>query len=180
MSLLLLVVVMVAVVNPFRVRLGLPDAAGPGVVALGAGFAVAGVGLLAVGADPVLRALQISPETYLIAAGVVAILAAGRTLFFPVPFPEPALAGWKAALWPIAFPALLTPEVIALALGLPGQRGAGTTTLAAAGAVALVVALATWRPGEPGRRLLVASTRLAAAVLAISGVWMMIEGIRDV
>lgn len=179
MSTWLLAVVMIVVVNPFRMRLGLPDRP-PAVTALGVLAAIGGVAGLAAAADPVLRALEISPETYLIAAGVVAILAAGRTLFFPVPYPEPPLPGARAALWPIAYPGFLAAEVVAIALALPGQRGVMATTLAAAAAGTAVVALSWWRPGDIGRRLLVAGARLAAVVLAVAGVWMMIEGIRDV
>ena len=84
MSVVLLVVAMVTAVNPFRSRLGLrsePVAMTPLVVGVAAGLG--GVALLAVLAPDLLSALQITPETFLIAGGLVAIVAGARSLFFP-------------------------------------------------------------------------------------------------
>ena len=110
----------------------------------------------------------------------VAIIAGARTVFFPEPFPEPALGGWRAGLWPLAFPRLLSAEVIALALALPGQRGAGMTLAAAAVGAVAAGAMARFRSDGTVRRVHAALGAIAGAVLAVVGIWMMIEGIRDV
>ncbi len=177
----LLIMAMVAAVNPWRTRVGLGTARYPAsAVGVGVLTALGGVALLGVVSAPLLESLQITPETYLIAAGLVAIIAGARTLFFPEPFPEPALRGWRSGLWPLAFPRLLSPEVIALSLAIPGQRGSGWMVAAAAIGVVAAGLLALWGSDGTARRLHTALGAVAGAVLVVAGIWMMIEGIRDV
>lgn len=181
MSVVLLVVAMVTAVNPFRSRLGLrsePVAMTPLVVGVAAGLG--GVALLAVLAPDLLSALQITPETFLIAGGLVAIVAGARSLFFPRPFDEPPLPGWREGLWPIAFPRILSPEVVVLAIALVPQRGTGTTIAAVAMGVGAFALLARVKVAGWTERLLVACGAVAATLLITVGIWMMIEGIRDV
>lgn len=181
MSMLLLAGVMIAAVNPFRVRLGIgEDRPSPIAVSVGAGIALAIVAAVAASSDGVLGALEISPETYLIAAGVVAVLAGGRGIFFPTPVPEPSLPGWRAGLWPIAYPHLLAPEVLAITLAVPGQRGVGATIVAGAVAIGLAALAGLVRLGSWRIRVAAAAGRLLATSLVVAGIWMVIEGIRDV
>jgi len=181
MSVGLLVVAMVVAVNPFRSRLGLrPEPVSALPLAVGVGAGVAGVAVLAASAPGLLSALQITPETFLIAGGLVAIVAGARTMFFPQPFDEPPLPGWREGVWPIAFPRILSPEVIALSLALVSQEGAGTTVAAAAAGVGGFAVLARTRVGERAGRLLAALGAVAGMLLIAVGVWMMIEGVRDV
>ena len=181
MSGLLLITAMVAAVNPFRSRIGLgPDPYHLPAVATGVAAALSGVALLAAGSASLLESLQITPETFLIAAGLVAIIAGARDLFAPQPFVEPTLAGWRSGLWPLAFPRLLSPEVVALSLALPSQRGVGFTIGAAAMGLMAVGILAMLRTSDRTTRLYAALGAIAGMVLVVVGVWMMIEGIRDV
>ena len=53
---------------------------------------------------PLLEALDVSDPSFRIAAGIVAVLAGAADLFRRPPAPEPALAGWRAALVPVAIP----------------------------------------------------------------------------
>lgn len=175
----LLLAAMVAAVNPARSRTGMERAPWPALV-IGGAAGVAGVGLLAVVADGLLRLLEISPETFLIAAGLVAVVAGARTMLFPMASPESPLRGPWQGLWPIAFPRILSPEVMALALALVSQRGVGAVTTASAVGVALLMALGGVGVSERGRRVLAAVGGVAGAVLCVVGIWMMIEGIRDV
>lgn len=177
----LLVVAMVAAVNPFRSRVGLaaPRIPIPATV-VGAVVGMAGVAALAAVAASLLDLLQITPETFLIAAGLVAIVAGARTIFFPVPAEEPALPGWRQGLWPMAFPRILSPEVIALSLGLASQNGVTALVGAAAGGIAALVLLGGFSFGERGNRVLTAVGGVLGMLLVVVGIWMMIEGIRDV
>lgn len=177
----LLLTAMVAAVNPFRSRLGLGAAALPPLaIGLGAAGGLAGVALLAAGASGLLEALQITPETFLIAGGLVAIVAGARTIFFPRPADEPLLSGWRAGLWPLAFPRILSPEVIALSLALASQRGVGDTVMAGAIGVGLLAGLARRPLGDRASRVLAAVGGVAGMLLIAVGIWMMIEGIREV
>ena len=176
----LLVVAMVAAVNPFRSRVGLREAIPLPAMAVGAAVGIGGVALLAAVAASLLDALQITPETFLIAAGLVAIIAGARTMFFPRPMVEPALSGWREGLWPIAYPRILSPEVMALSLALVSQRGVAPTVGAAAGGVVVLALLTRLRLTERTTRVLAALGTLAGMLLVVAGVWMMIEGIRDV
>lgn len=177
----LLITAMVVAVNPFRARVGLgwepyrPQAVATGVVA-----SLSGVALLAAVSAQLLESLEITPETFLLAAGLVAIIAGARDLFVPQPFVEPILEGWRSGLWPLAFPRLLSPEVIALSLALPSQRGIGFTIGAAAVGVVATGLLALIRIGDRKCRFFAALGAIAGMVLVVVGVWMMIEGIRDV
>ena len=80
---------------------------------LGAALVIAaGAGLVAVSTE-LLDAIEVTPETYRIAAGTVAALVGMRVVVFPGRAEEPQLNGMWASVVPVAFPLLLTPELIA-------------------------------------------------------------------
>jgi small neutral amino acid transporter SnatA (MarC family) len=145
-----------------------------------AGGAIGGlVVILAVlAADPLLDLLDVSAPSFRLAAGIVAAVAGVADLFRRPPAPEPALPGWRAALVPIAIPAVLRPALLVLALGagadervLPGVRAM------LLGIALLAVIVAAWpTEGAPGRALTWAS-RLFAAGLMAGGVLLAIDGI---
>jgi small neutral amino acid transporter SnatA (MarC family) len=179
----LLAVAMVAAVNPFRTRLGLPEAerrVPVGSYALGAALALAVVGLLGWVSGPILDALEVSPEMFIIAAGFVALLGAARSFLAPVPREEPSLEGLGSALWPIAFPRLLLPEVLMLAIALSAIRGVAVAVVGMVIGLAVTATLAPFGPGERGRRVLAALGTVLAATLVVAATWMIIEGVRDV
>jgi small neutral amino acid transporter SnatA (MarC family) len=180
----LLGVAYLAAVNPARTRLGLPEVstrrAGTAVTVLGSIVALGAILGLAWLSGPLLEALEITPETFRIAAGLVAVVAGIAVLWRTQPGQEPALPGWRAALWPIAFPRLLAPEVAALALTTGSKEGVPRTVAAAAVVLSIVVVLAPLRrAGIPGGAL-VWTGRMLAVLLVAVGVFLMIDGIRDV
>ena len=181
MSPWLLAAAMAAAVNPFRSRVGL-GAKPLAVPAVATGVAVSTgvVTLLAAASASLLAALQITPETFLLAAGLVAIIAGARTMFVPRPVEEPALPGWRQGLWPLAFPRILSPEVIALSLGLVAPGGAAPVVAAAVGGVIALAMLSRVGLTEHTTGLLTALGTVLGMVLVVVGIWMMIEGIRDV
>lgn len=181
---LLLGVAYLAVLNPPRTRLALPetpqDLARPGVLAVGSLVALAGLWALAGWSGPVLDALQITPETFRLAAGIVAGIAGLRTMVVPRPSEEPVPEGRRAALWPVAFPRLLTPEVVALALTTGSQEGAAATLAAAACGLVVVNGLGLLPRRDMADRVLLRVGRLISVLLMIVAVFLVVDGIRDV
>jgi hypothetical protein len=189
-----LVIIAVAVVNPLRVRRLLAasgDAApasgragwrgGPAIRAL-TGAAVTAAGLVAVAAvaDPLLRGIDVSPPTALIAAGLVAGLTAVGDFLRPrvEPWATPAAnpSGRLAPVVPVAVPGLLRPAAVLLVLALAADVGFATGLAVAAGAVACAAAAARPATREPGW-LDAVLWRAVAAVAIVGAVDLMIDGI---
>jgi len=180
---LLLLVAVVAAVNPCRARGALPESSAARVrpipLVVGGALLILTVAGLAWWSGPLLDSLQITSETFKIAAGFVAVLAAGYAFVVAVPAPEPELTGWRAGIWPVWYPRLLGPEVMFLAVTAGTGSGVMATTAASAAAVAALGALAPVR-GPVARRVLVWLGRLFAAALVLAGIWLTVDGIRDV
>jgi small neutral amino acid transporter SnatA (MarC family) len=174
MSLAFLVVAFVAAVNPCRTRLGY---GGPwATVALGCAVALAAGAALAAAGGTVLDAIDVSPESFRLAAGLILAVEGARTLVWPRPSVEPELRGLAAAVVPVAFPLLLQPSVVALALAAGGDETAGKAILALAVALAVTAAAAAVRTGD----LLVAGSRLLGALELAAGVALAVDAITDV
>lgn len=180
----LLVVAVVAALNPFRTRLGLPE--GPFGRArwtpLLVGLPLGTVSLVALAwvSGPLLTVLEVSPETFLIAAGLVAGLAGGWALGFRRPAAEPELDGWWAGLWPVAYPRIMRPEAMGLAIAAGSMNGVAATGGAVVLGVALLGVLGAVPRGPVSSATLAWLGRVMAATLVVVGVWLMIEGIREV
>jgi multiple antibiotic resistance protein len=177
---------LVLALNPARAAFTVPRAGrSPRIVA---GLAAVGglIGALAVCAvaaagDPLLDALDVSEPSFRIAAGIVGGLAGAADLFRRPTAPEPALAGWGAALTPVAIPVVARPGLLVLALGAGADQG----VLVSAGAMAMGIALLTglavgWPTEGPGGRGLRWASRLLAAALVACGVILAIDGVLDV
>jgi small neutral amino acid transporter SnatA (MarC family) len=128
--------------------------------------------------DPLLELLDVSEPSFRLAAGIVAAVAGAADLFRRPPGPEPALPGWRAALVPIAIPAVARPALLVLALG----AGADDRVLASVRAMLLGIALLTvlaafWPTEGPHGRALRWAGRLLAAGLVACGVILAIDGI---
>jgi small neutral amino acid transporter SnatA (MarC family) len=175
--------VLLLALNPARAAFGVPRAGrSPREVAelaalggVAGGVAVCAAALLG---DPLLDALGVSESSFRIAAGIVAALTGAIDVFRRPPGPEPALAGWRAALVPVAVPLVARPALIVLALG----AGADSGVLVAVGAMAVGVGLLTavaaaWPLVGPRGRVLRWATRLLALGLVASGVLLALDGI---
>ena len=180
----LLGIAYLAAVNPLRTRLGLPEHEGGrarvGVLAAGALLALGGVFALAGWSRPILDSLEVSPETFRLAAGIVIAVAAMVTLAKPRPTEEPEAGGAVAALWPVAYPRLLSVEVVALALTTGTKEGVAATLVAAAAAFGITVGLGALRRTGFADRVLLNTGRLIVVLLVIVAVFLMVDGIRDV
>jgi small neutral amino acid transporter SnatA (MarC family) len=183
MSTLLLVITFVAAVNPARIHPALPAAgtwrARVAVTALGAALVlVVLVGLAAV-ANSLLDALDIDEASFRIAAGLVLLVAGGRDLLLRPPAAEPALAGWRAALVPVAIPLLFRPEIAVLAIAAGADDGLAATAGAAVSAFALTV-ISARAPSELSQSAMRARdwlARLTATVLVVTAVDLAVDGI---
>ena len=128
-----------------------------------------------------LDALDVSAPAFRTAAGVLAVLAGAADLFRRPPRPEPALAGRRAALVPVAIPLVARPALLVMALGAGADRGVLVAVGAMAIGVALLTALAARCPIDgPGGRALRWAARLLAAGLVACGVLLAIDGVLDV
>jgi small neutral amino acid transporter SnatA (MarC family) len=184
MTYALLVLAYLAAVNPGRLRLSMPKRPGgqtTSVEMLAASALV--LGLVAVGlvtAEPLLDALRISPESFRIAAGLVVALVGGWVMLFPSRHEEPELAGWGVVLVPLAFPLLITPELVALAIASGADEPFGSAFTAAAIGLAAGAAVGFVRRVGAADAILRGFSRLAGLGLVVVGIWMIIDGIRDV
>jgi small neutral amino acid transporter SnatA (MarC family) len=177
---------LVLALNPARGAFGVPRAGRSslsvlGVAALGGLIGGLAVCAAAAAGDPLLEALDVSDPSFRVAAGIVAGLAGAADLFQRPPPPEPAFAGWGAALVPVAIPVVARPALLLMALGAGAER----TVLVSVGAmlvgIAAFTALAAEWPGEgPGGRVLRWAGRLLAAGLVACGVVLTVDGILDV
>jgi small neutral amino acid transporter SnatA (MarC family) len=177
------VAALVLALNPARAAFGVPRAgrSARSVVGVGAvGGLIGGLAVCAaaIAGGPLLEALDVSEPSFRIAAGVVATLAGAADLFRRPPSPEPAPAGWRAALIPVAIPVVARPALLVVALGAGADRG----ILVSAGAMALGVALLTaliagWPTEGPRGRVLRWAGRLLAAALVACGVILALDGI---
>jgi small neutral amino acid transporter SnatA (MarC family) len=171
MSFGLLLAAFLGAVNPCRARLALPVRRE--VVGLGALAALAVAAALAALGSTALVALDISPESLRLAAGLVLAVEGARALVWPQPATEPELQGLGAALIPVAFPLLLQPGVVVLALAAGGEgveaRGIGAL------AIALLLAAVL-----PACALLPAGARLLGALEIVAGAALAVKAISDV
>ncbi len=175
--------VLLLALNPARAAFGIPRAgrSARDVVRLAAtGGAIGGLAVCAAAAagGPLLEALDVSEPSFRTAAGIVAAVAGAIDLFRRAPRPEPALAGWRAALVPVAFPVVARPALLVVALGAGADQGVLVSAGAMAAGVALVTALVARSPAESaGGRGQVWAARLLAAALVAGGVILTLDGV---
>lgn len=167
-----------AAVNPCRTRLALPGSRAA--LVLGSLVALAAGAALAVAGDVLLEALDVSPESFRLAAGLVLGLEGARALLSPRPPREPELPGLGAALVPVAFPLLLQPGVVMLALAAGADDVAGRAVGALCVAFAVVVLAGAVRVEGRGEALLAAGARLVGALEVGLGVALAVDALRDV
>jgi small neutral amino acid transporter SnatA (MarC family) len=179
---------LVAALNPFRAALGVPrrhrDRSGAptaaGIAALGGAAGAVGVLAVTLAGDRLLDLLDVSDPAARIAAGTVAVIAGGADLVRRPPSPEPALAGWGAALVPVAAPLVVRPALILAGVSAHADRGIGVVVVALAIAVAALAATATAPTSGASGRALRWAARLTAAALVATSVLLVVDGVLDV
>ena len=181
MSTLLVYLAMIAAVNPLRLRAALPGGetrAAPWPLIGGSTLTLAAGGVLALWADSLLDALDVTPETFRIAAGMVAALVGFRVLVAPGRAREPELGGRASAVVPVAFPLLITPQLALMTTSFAASESVGEAIGSLAASLLLTVGLGMVVHRRAG--LWLAGARLLAGILILAGVALIVEGIRDV
>jgi small neutral amino acid transporter SnatA (MarC family) len=179
-------IVLVLALNPARAAFAVPRAGRPPrgaveVAALGGAIGALAVCVASAVADPLLDALDVSDPSFRVGAGIVAGLAGALDLFRAPPKPEPALRGRRAALVPVAIPAIARPALVVVALSAGADQGVLVTAGAMAAAVAILTGLvATSRTDGTSGRIVRWASRLLAAALVAGGAVLTIDGIKDV
>lgn len=168
----------VAAVNPCRQRLVMPERLA--VVALGCLLSLGAVACIAALGGALLEGLDISPESFRLGAALVLALEGARFLLFARPGAEPELAGLKAALVPVAFPLLLTPGVVALAIAAGGDDVEPEAVGGLSIGLALVLGVGLVPRGPRADPLLMAAGRLFGALEIAAGVALAVGAVRDV
>jgi small neutral amino acid transporter SnatA (MarC family) len=150
--------------NAGRVALGLGEGRAPRrTLAVVVGVGAAMVLVLALVADPLLDALDISPGSFRIAAGIVLAAMGAATVVHPRP------GGPAGAL-------LVTPDLACMAIAAAADEGVGPALGAGAIALALVAALALPPRLAPAGR----AAPFLAALAVVVGVALVVSGVRDV
>ncbi|HEX2466859.1 MAG TPA: hypothetical protein VHJ54_01510 [Solirubrobacterales bacterium] len=172
--------------NPARAAFGVPRAGrsprdSVSLAAVGGALGGLGVCVVAAAADPLLDALDVSDPSFRVAAGIVVGIAGAVDLVRRPPVPEPALAGWRAALVPVAVPLVARPALLVAALGAGADHDVLVSAAAMAVGIALLTALTAWSPTDgPGGRVLRWTGRLMAAGLIACGTILTVDGVLDV
>jgi small neutral amino acid transporter SnatA (MarC family) len=185
-SALLWAAALLLALNPARAAFAIPRAGqapreAVGLAVLGGALGGAAVCLVAAAGDPLLDALDVSEPSFRLAAGVVAAVAGIADLFRRPPSPEPALPGWRAALIPVAIPAVARPALLVMAIGAGADRSALVAVAAMVAAVGLLAGLTAWCPTDgPRGRALGWARRLLAVGLVACGVLLAVDGLLDV
>jgi small neutral amino acid transporter SnatA (MarC family) len=177
---------LVLALNPARAAFGVPRAGRSPRSAVGvaaAGGAIGGLAVCAAAAagGPLLEALDVSEPSFRIAAGIVAAVTGAADLFRRPPPPEPALAGWRAALIPVAIPVVARPALLVMALGAGADQDVLVSVGAMATGVAVLIGVVAGSPTDgPADRALWWTGRLLAAALLAGGVILTVDGVMDV
>ncbi len=178
-----LAVIALAAVNPPRVRRLVGRV--PVATAVAGSIAAGGVtALVAAAGAPLLRALDVSPATGLIGAGLVVALMGVVDAVRPPGGPFAAAGPGQGLLIPLLMPALLRPAVALLALTVAAEGGWGAgaavaAAVAAAGAVALLPSSGGDRPAW-GAALGEAARWGVAAVAIAGGIDLAVHGLLGV
>ncbi len=205
MNTLRLIVFLLAVANPFHSAallapglLGSERGTRLRVVGIGAAVAAAVAIVLALVADDVLDALDVTSPTFRLGAGVVIAATGVRSaLIAPKPWAEGLRGGRLSMLVPVAFPVLFTPELAVASVSYSADRGTGATVVAIAVALAVFAGLAVTGAGwsasavatpdgsaSPGARRadpwLGAAGRVMGALAVVLGIALVVDGIFDV
>lgn len=133
----------------------------------------------AAGADWFLDALDIEPESFRVAAGVVMMTVGAFAIWRGAPEPVGSDNGYDAALFPVAIPLLVTPAGLAAAITYGADDGASKAIMALVIPLALGVGLIA----AGSKRLLPALdavTRVTGALLVAVAAGLIVDGVRAI
>lgn len=147
--------------------------------AIGLAIAVAAYAVAAYGAARALDGLDIEPESFRVAAGIVMAAVGVLAIWRGAPGFEGEETGWQSAVFPLALPLLVSPAGLVAAVTYGADDGGGTAfgalsvSLAIAG-ILLVVSQGRWVPA------LDAVARLTGALLVVVAAGLVVDGVRAI
>jgi small neutral amino acid transporter SnatA (MarC family) len=166
-----------AAVNPLAVAVALWPRERRPTMAVAAAIACTAAIVSAAASGPILDALDVTPGTFRVAAGLVLGLVGARWLIAGVPSVAaegPAGGAGRVAV-PLLFPVLVTPQLVMVSMSTGADHGISIVAAGAAAslAVAWVAAVVTKRHRAgwtAGVRLVAALAVAVALALAVDGV----------
>lgn len=165
MTLTLLTLASLVALNPCRAAAAAPADHRARVAAMAAGATLGLVVAAALCSGPLLDALGVTGASARIAAGIAMLAVALKDVAARPPAAEPALAGTRAGLVPLAFPVMFTPGVAMVAIAGAADRGVGAAVATAVPGVALAAG-AVVVGAALGRRPLVSTVGAVGAAVA--------------
>lgn len=144
-------------------------------------FAVIAVAIAA--REPLLTFLDISAETFWIAAGLLMMPPAAAQLWWGSALHDMSRADWRAALVPLAVPRLAGPAAIAFSVAEAEREGAAATLGAVSLALLLTwaaLAAAAWLQRGLRTDIIDLLARFSGMVLAIAAVELIAAGVETV
>ena len=178
----LTLLLLIAAVNPataFAAATAMTGALRARATAALIGFlAAAALAAAALGADAILDALELEPETFRVSAGIVLAATGVAALVFE-PFAWPAEEGWKGALFPLAFPLLASPAALAATVSRASDEGVAGVLAAALIAVAIAAGATVIAAGR-SRTAADALARLTGALAVALAAGLVVDGVRAV
>lgn len=180
MNAALVILILIAVVNPARARWALPPREGReltrevGSGALAVAMAAVTLALLA---TTIVDLFGVSNPSFRLGAGAVMLVAGLRTMAVgPAKWPEAQAGGWTW-LAPVAFPVLFTPELAAAAVSYAADEGATAVIVGLVVGLMLTVAVYV---GATNARMVQAVGRFLGAIVIVAAVVAIVSGIRDI
>ncbi len=139
-------------------------------------WALAFVG--AVASRPVLDALDVTPETFRIAAGIVLVIVGVRWVAISAGrVADGGAEGWGQLLVPYLVPVLVTPHLAMVSISTGADEGVIVVTAAAGVSLALALAAAAVR----ARTVVVdAGVRMVGAIAVAVALALIVDGVRAV
>lgn len=149
------------------------------VAVVGIGVALLLYASLTIWGDNLLDALDVAPETFRIAAGIV-MAASGVFAIWRLGLADDgALPGLAAGVFPLGIPLLASAAGLVAAVSYGVDHGPGRTFAAAAAIVAATGALA-WAYRDSWRPVAGPIARLTGALLIALAAGLVVEGVRDI
>jgi hypothetical protein len=175
-------VALVAAFNPLRAAFAVPRGDGSRravmtTAALGGLVASAVSLVIALLAQPIADALDVSDAALRLAVGIVGAVGCAVALVRRPPGPEPGLPGRWAAVIPVAVPGVLGAGFVMLTLGAGADRGLGIVAAASACGVVALAVVAPLVSDGPGGRAVRWGARLVAAAGIVASILLVVDGV---
>ena len=149
------------------------------VPAIGVVIAAVVYGAAAFGAKQVLDGLDIEPESFRVAAGIVMAAVGVFAIWRGAPDTTGAGVGLQAAVFPLALPLLVSPAGLVAAVTYGADDGGGKAFGALVLSLAIAAVLLVSRPRR-GMPALDAVARITGALLVVVAAGLVVDGVRAV